>query len=185
VSRFLPAGAGALLVAVLSTGHAAGAEPWSADGTSTYEGTWTLTAWETDTDVLAPPIAVGEALPGTLRISCWGSLTATCTFEATREGETWVGGAAVDPLDEGVLQGTTEQPLNNCGGQLQRTIYDAVIGPDDADASVTQTTEPRTCEEGASTLYTVDSTWTFSGTLVDYVPPDEPPAAQANPYDAR
>ncbi len=181
MSRSLPAVVGALLVAlILSTGPAAGADPWSAEGTSTYEGSWTLTVWDTDTDAIQPPVPVGDSLPGELRMSCVFGPTGPCSFEGSRDGVPWWV-AGVDPFDEGVLRGETENRLDNCGtGQLQRTVYDATIGPEDATASIAQTTDPRTCEDGTSTLYTVDSTWTFSGVLVDFVPA----AAPAEPSDS-
>ncbi len=150
---------------------------WSAGGASTYTGTWTLVSYETESDLLADE-AVGDQVPGTVEIDCtFGG--DVCGYTLTRQGTDWWT-TSIDVAEPGRLHRTDQEELDNCtDGQLRRTTHDAAYGPSEATASVEQVTVPRTCEDGAGTLYAADSTWTFEGTLTEF---RAPPAADLEAY---
>lgn len=146
---------------------------WTPGGVSTYDGTWTLTAYATDSEFDDPEFALGASLPGSVTIDCTLSVE-RCGFELIRDGEEWWVGS-LENVADGELRLITETELANCAdGQTTRTTREATFGPTEASVTVEQITEPRTCDDGDGTLYVTDTTWSFEGLLVDSVPASPP-----------
>ena len=143
---------------------------WSADGASTYGGTWTLTAYGNDSGSDHPQFALGDSVPGTLTIDC-ATMEGSCGMVATRDGDEWfvVSG---EEIGDGRLRRVLENELDNCeGGQIHRSTYEAAFGPEEATATNESVTIPRTCTDDTGSLYATDEIWSFVGTITDYVPP--------------
>ena len=58
---------------------------WAAEGTSTYAGTWTVTVFESDFEIMFPDHAVGDTAPGMLVIECESGASA-CDMKVHRDG---------------------------------------------------------------------------------------------------
>ena len=143
---------------------------WSTEGTSTYGGTWTLTAYGIDTEFGEPEYGLGDSVPGTITLDCATS-DDHCGFITTRDGEQWwvVG---LEVIAEGRLRYVDESELENCDdGQTVRTTHEVTYGPEDATASIAVVNLPRTCTYEDGTLYSTDTTWSFEGVLTEHVPP--------------
>lgn len=143
---------------------------WSAEGASTYEGFWTLTAYGNDSGSDRPQFAVGDSLPGTLSIDCT-TMEGSCGMAATRDGDEWfvVSG---EETGDGRIRMVLENQLDNCeGGQIHRSTYEAAFGPEKATATNESVTIPRTCTDDTGSLYFTDETWSFVGTITNYIPP--------------
>jgi len=143
---------------------------WSTEGTSTYGGTWTLTAYGIDGEFGEPEYGLGDSVPGTITLDCATS-DDHCGFITTRDGEQWwvVG---LEVIAEGRLRYVDESELENCDdGQTVRTTHEVTYGPEDATASIAQMNLPRTCTYEDGTLYSTDTTWSFEGVLTEHVPP--------------
>ncbi|MBA4171039.1 MAG: hypothetical protein H0X68_11620, partial [Chloroflexi bacterium] len=146
---------------------------WTPGGMSTYDGTWTLTAYADDSGFDAPEHALGDAVPGSVTIDCTLS-DEYCGFETILDGEEWWVGS-LEIVADGELRLVRETELANCAdGQVARTTQEATFGPTVASVIVEQVTEPRTCDDGDGTLYVTDTTWSFDGLLVDHVPASPP-----------
>lgn len=146
---------------------------WTPGGVSTYEGTWTLSAYANDSEFDDPEFALGATLPGSVTIDCTLS-DDYCGFETVRDGEEWSVGS-LEKIADGELRFVTETELANCAdGQIMRTTQEATFGPTAANVTVERVAEPRTCDDGDGTLYVTDTTWTFDGLLVDHVPAPQP-----------
>lgn len=142
---------------------------WTPGGVSTYDGTWTLTAYATDSEFDDPEFALGATVPGSITVDCTLSED-FCGFDAVRDGEAWWVGS-LENVADGELRLVTESELANCeNGQVARTAQEVTFGPAEAAATVEQITEPRTCADANGTLYATDTTWTFEGVLVEHVP---------------
>jgi hypothetical protein len=173
---------------------------WSPRGVSTYEGAWTLTAYATDGEGFEPEYEVGDSRPGSIELTCTVQTgDDACGFVATiDDGAPWHA-ATLEREGSGELRNVTDIELDNCeDGQIDRTVITARYGAETATAVVEDLVVPRTCTWDNSTLYAEDLTWTFEGTLVDYVPegplattpasaapsPDAPGAAPTSPTGA-
>jgi hypothetical protein len=155
---------------------------WSAEGRSTYEGTWTLTELLDDSGSVFPDSEqVGDTAPGTLTIDCLAD-GATCTVTATMDGGLWAAVSA-DVIGAGVLRSVQEARLDNCpDGQISRDALEVRYDAAAATATRARLNEPRTCEDGpGSTLYSQDITWSFDGALVDYTAPLAEPSSAPSP----
>lgn len=154
---------------VAEDGAPSPAGEWSFGGVSTYDGTWTLTAYATDSDFDEPEYSLGDVVAGSLRIDCTMS-DDVCGFEAVRDGEQWWV-VSLEVVADGELRRVDEDELANCAdGQVTRTIQEATFDAAAASATIEQITEPRTCDDGGGMLYFTDTTWSFEGVLVDHVP---------------
>ena len=148
---------------------AGGAGDWDVSGRSTYTGAWTLTAYVTEGDFPEPDYALGDSVAGTLTIDCTSS-DESCGVSSTREGEDFWG-VGLEVVAPGQLRSVDESELANCqDGQVVRTTHDARYDAEVAEATIEQVHLPRTCTVDNSTLYTIDTTWSFSGTLTEYEP---------------
>jgi hypothetical protein len=91
-------------------------------------------------------------------------------MDATRDGDDFFA-VSGEEVGSGQLRRVLEDTLANCqNGQIRRTTWEVSFGPDAATASHAQVTTPRTCTDGAGTLYAADETWSFEGTLTDNPP---------------
>lgn len=142
---------------------------WSAEGSSTYQGMWTVTELAFDGGG-TPEYEIGDSVPGTLIVDCTAA-DGFCGLEGTFDGELGVALSLV-AVSEGVARYDNREALANCdGGQTLTRTLDLEFGPSAATATDEFVYDPRTCDDEGGTLFFTDVTWSFAGSLVAYTPP--------------
>lgn len=155
-------------------------------GEWTYQGDWTLTAFEGGNGQEADP-PLGTTVPATLTIRCADETA--CTASST-DGV----GFTELPFDlstAGRLTSTRLFDRDDCGAKETHQI-EIEHGTDRAIVTSSDSTQPLSCSSGTRYVYFSDHTWVFEGDLTGYVPvkgaesgqsPAPGPAAPGAPQD--
>lgn len=143
---------------------------WSSEGSSTYEGTWTVVEYAFDGEGFEQDYELGDSVPGTIVVDCTSS-DGFCSLEGTFDGELAVAVSLV-VVSEGVARYENRDELANCdGGQTLTRTLDVEFGAEAATASDAFVYDPRTCDDEGGTLFNTDITWSFAGSLTAYTAP--------------